>query len=244
VGYVEWGHDNHGNYFHWIYDVLPRLLLLRDNITFDKIYVNQEKAFQRELLSLLGYGVESVLPAEQFPWLIAETIFTTKYLDSFNTLSPQLVLQVRDVLVNALNNSRATTNSTKPRRIYLSRCESTSRRLENEVEVVEYLRNLGFEKIIPEKLSVAQQIQLFQDAECIVGPHGAAMTNLTFCRKSCKVVELFPKEYKIDLYRTIAESVGADYHAVGGNNMNSMQDYWDSQHSDFHFDLDTLNQYL
>ena len=55
-----------------------------------------------------------------------------------------------------------------------------TRRVENEAELLAALEPLGFEAIDPGALSPAEQVRAFAEAECIVGPHGAGLTNLAF----------------------------------------------------------------
>jgi Glycosyltransferase 61 len=86
----------------------------------------------------------------------------------------------------------------------------------NEDEIVHYLSSIGFERIYPGRLSVEEQIRLFSEVEYVVGPHGAGMTNLTFCQEDCKVIELFDDRYKVKIYRTISKAIGLSYMSLGG----------------------------
>jgi hypothetical protein len=43
-----------------------------------------------------------------------------------------------------------------------------------------------------EGMSVADQILLFQRAEFVISPHGAALANLIFCEPGTKVIEFMP----------------------------------------------------
>ena len=62
-----------------------------------------------------------------------------------------------------------------------------------------------------ETLSLAQQIQLFAQAEHICALHGAALTHLAWCRPGCRVLELLPTTYLNGVYEGVAEAVRADY---------------------------------
>lgn len=76
------------------------------------------------------------------------------------------------------------------RRIYVTRTGNAARRIVNEAELTARLERLGFEAYALEKLPVAQQIELFHDAEMVVAPHGAGLTNLIFA-ENARVLELF-----------------------------------------------------
>ena len=67
-----------------------------------------------------------------------------------------------------------------PRRIFLSR--SKSERLYNQKAIEEIAAAFGFVIVHPETLSFRDQIQLFHNADCIVGPSGAAWSGILFSR--------------------------------------------------------------
>ena len=82
-----------------------------------------------------------------------------------------------------------------PTRIYIDRRGAALRPLLNEAEIVTCLAPFGFVPVDPGRLSVADQVRLFRNAEAIVAPHGAALTNLGFCRAGCRVLELLMDTY-------------------------------------------------
>lgn len=79
------------------------------------------------------------------------------------------------------------------RRLYVSRATAGMRRLTNEAEVAADLRLRGFEIVTLEAMSLAQQVEAFRDADVVVAPHGAGLTNILFSRPGTLVLELFPE---------------------------------------------------
>jgi capsular polysaccharide biosynthesis protein len=59
---------------------------------------------------------------------------------------------------------------------------------------MELLDELGFKLIDPSKLSLSQQVEAFSNAEIILGPHGAGLTNIMFCNQGTKVIEIRSQE--------------------------------------------------
>lgn len=111
--------------------------------------------------------------------------------------------------------------SKKNRRIYISRAKSAGttkgRHILNEAELFEKLSHLGFEKCTPEDLSIAEQIELFYDAEIVVGAHGAALTNLLFSEKT-KVLELYPMSKELrPFFYYLSKSLGHTHRFWYGN---------------------------
>lgn len=86
-------------------------------------------------------------------------------------------------------------------RLYLRR-SSNIRPMRNAEEVENLLtREFGYKVIEPEKLSFAEQIELFSRAESIVAQAGAALGNMIFAPKGCRVVILSARSpYNIYYY--------------------------------------------
>ena len=56
-------------------------------------------------------------------------------------------------------------------------------------------RSHGFTVVLPEQLSMADQIQLFRDAEVIAGLAGSALFTLMFCAQPKQVIVICPESY-------------------------------------------------
>lgn len=76
------------------------------------------------------------------------------------------------------------------------------------------MKSMGFEVFDAGKASLRQQAETFASAELIVGIHGSAMTNLVFCRRGTRVVEMFGWRYVNPCYRILSANVGARHYAV------------------------------
>jgi hypothetical protein len=102
-------------------------------------------------------------------------------------------------------------------KIYVSRQDSTKRRIENEKEVEDMLERYGFDILLCSELSVADQIAAFRDAHVIISPHGAALTNLLYCdtaRKRPKVIELMSSNNLNLCFLRMAQVLGLDYRPI------------------------------
>lgn len=81
------------------------------------------------------------------------------------------------------------------RRLFLSRqdarAQSTPRRkVANEEEVMAALKQFGFERLLLEGVTPNLQIEIFRDAEFVIGPHGAAFANMQFTPAGAKALVL------------------------------------------------------
>jgi hypothetical protein len=83
------------------------------------------------------------------------------------------------------------------------------------VETLAALRALVFPQLCPAAhtgASLAEQVAVFHRAECVVGPHGAGLTNLLFCRSGTQVIELGTPYRPWACFYEIAHHRGLDYH--------------------------------
>jgi capsular polysaccharide biosynthesis protein len=76
------------------------------------------------------------------------------------------------------------------------------------------LRESGFVGLELTNLTFLQQISAFRNARIVLGPHGAGLTNLTFCRPGTVCIELLSQSYVSDLYAVVANIVGIDHRYI------------------------------
>ncbi|WP_139295225.1 glycosyltransferase family 61 protein, partial [Planktothrix tepida] len=83
-------------------------------------------------------------------------------------------------------------------------------------EILEYLNQWGFVSIELETLTVQEQADLFSQAEVIIAPHGAGLTNLVFCQANTVVVELVSPHYIRPYYWLISQQLGLKHYSIQG----------------------------
>ena len=94
-------------------------------------------------------------------------------------------------------------------RLFVYRSPLESRSFVNVAELVSGARSVGLLPVDLVRLSPREQVQLFRDATWIVAEHGAALTNLVFCRSCCeRVVEIFPPAYVPPTFYFMSSALG------------------------------------
>lgn len=170
------------NYYHWLVEAIPRIdLYERAGLSVDRFYVPVKYAFQRELLRMAG-----IPPAR------VEAATVNRHLAADRVAASGLQLEATAGKIDFLFRrfTRHLHPAAPPLRLFISRRRRGKRTLVNDAAVFGALRPLGFRRCELEALPVAEQVRLFFAAECVVGPHGAGLTNLAFCRPGTKVVEI------------------------------------------------------
>lgn len=105
-----------------------------------------------------------------------------------------------------------TDNRDQPRRIYVSRADAQDRRIRNEDALMTMLSEYGFERIVPGEHTFEEQVRRFSNAEVVLGPHGAGLTNVMFATETT-LVELFGT-YRNACFFTLATGIGHEYVSV------------------------------
>lgn len=210
------------NYYHWMFDVLPRVHLLRlSPLSIDKYIVPRPLApFQIETLTVLGIRQEQLIGAGVDFHLEAERLVVpslpleAKWACDF--VRQQMLCKVRGFRLHS-------------RRLYISRENCIGRKVVNEPELLATLAPLGFEKILPETMSVAEQIAAFSQADIIVGPQGASFTNAFFCRPKTHIIEFMAPTFFITATEKISSYLNLNYHRIMGTsqrNPNYINSEW------------------
>jgi len=187
-------------YPHWLNEVLGRLALLEmHNVEYDYLYVPQRASFMKETLILWGIDPKKIIipTSESFcvqadelivPSLLINTDVGFKHIGLY--IHPLTLDYVSNKLLNAAK--KIGTDKEFCKKVFISRKDATNaRRITNEDEVFALFQAKGFERYDLCKLSVVEQILLFNNAEILVGEHGTGLVNIMFCKPGTKVIELF-----------------------------------------------------
>ncbi len=217
------------NYYHWLIDCLPRLATLRAAGLggLPVVVPSDLTSFQRQSLSVLGVRTTTPYFGEDDHLLPDELVWASSP-SPVNFPTPFVVDWLRR---NLLGPSRLTGQN---RRLFISRAGAG--RLINEEQVIRALQPLNFELIRPERLDLATQVRTFAEAEVIVAPHGAGLTNMVFS-DPLPVLELFSPNYVPWHYFTLARAAGHDYwYAVGTSSVDDRK----RRHRDFQVEVDVV----
>jgi hypothetical protein len=149
-------------------------------------------SFQRDTLSVLRLAESTEFP--EAPLLRGDFYITSGLTFKGGQNISEMVNSFRQFVLDRFDaGSNSMLAYRTPRRIYISRAKTRMRRVINEGELQPILERNGFETIVLEDLSVAEQIAAFRTAEVIVSPHGAGLTNMIFSRPGIRILEIFPQ---------------------------------------------------
>lgn len=214
-----WVHDDwSGNYFHWLSDVLPKLVAwCKTDEPCRQVLLPQQlllRPYVSESLALLGFhGLGFNRPHLHLNSLIV--IGPTAPTGNFRS---SLLNEIRDKLLEPV--SKDATKS-----FYISRVDASKRFLVNEHQLAPILMSYDIQSVQLEGRSLAEQIELFRSCKLIVGLHGAGLTNMLWMPAGGHVIEIRRKhDSHNNCYFAMASALGHQYSFLNADHLGNVQD--------------------
>ena len=215
------GASGNNNYFHWIFDILPKIKLCSEHYLLKEIdffYFPNLQNFQKQTLSIFNIEEDKILNSDLYRHIQASELIVVDHpwyfkgfiLDQVELLPSWIIHWLRDVY---LKYAKKFDNNEK---IYIDRTESKFNhcQIQNDNEIFNFLKEKGFSKYKIGELSFFEQIYLFNNAKIIVGAHGAAFTNLTFCKPDTNIIEIKPASHPNNQYKRISQINNLNYSLI------------------------------
>lgn len=227
------------NYYHWHFFALQKLIILKANNLVENSLLFLPKKYKKckfVLSSLEKIGVTSkqiVFVPRKSNIRVAETSLVT-----LSSHHPQILKELQKTILDNTKDIDLGFGD----KIYLSREGQVLRFVENEKEVVEMLEKYGFKKIIAEKFSYDEQVNIFHKAKYLVSPHGAGLTNILFMPNDSSILEMASKpstEKPLTDYYKISSCLKLNYYYQECEARGSRKDF---HHASLLVDLEELEK--
>lgn len=199
---------NFDNYYHFLYDTLPYLhtyFEIKKKLPDLKLIINYpnptRSSFYKFNIDILNKIVDfnnNVIIHNEGN--LYDNLFISSSLThgGLSNLPPRS--EIYDIYRN-LKNTIVRNPNISHKKIYISRRTwingdtsnigtnyTTRRKMVNEDKLVEELNKLGIVEVFTENLSIDEKIQLFDQADLIIGSIGGGMSNLLFSEKKTKSI--------------------------------------------------------
>jgi len=182
------------NHYHWVLNFVPRLMVLELAAASGLPVHDARLLVPRQvsdnaiaLLVALGYPEHRILRVDSGAAIRFEELYVPSFFPHFE-VSPNIFRWYGRKLASRRK------SSAPAQRIVISRGDlgttTQRRRVMNEDAMIAGLEPLGFKAHNLGHLSMDEQIDLFLDAEFVVGPHGAGFANMAFCQPGAKAIVL------------------------------------------------------
>ena len=174
------------NYFTNLIHFLPRIFFINDkkiNLAIHRNLSNRFRKFIQTVGTLRGIEISFTYLDDGF------YNFNNSYIPEFFNVNKSIKI-LKIFLEKVLMNVKVP--QFKPK-IYIRREDAYYRKVLNEADLISKLRKHDFEIINPQHFEILEQMKIFSNAEVIISPHGSNMSNLIFCRKGTKIIEISPE---------------------------------------------------
>lgn len=179
-------------YHHWLTEIAPKLIIFENSLrTGVFLLPSSAPPFVFEFLSLIK--VSNFLLYEGNLFVRDLTIISNPNSGHFNK-------EHLDPVVDRLLRGCGAEFRGAGERLYITRRNSRGRKIQNDVEVSDFLGSVGFQTVDLDKMGFAEQVRIFSNCELLVSIHGAGLTNLIFMRENSQVVEIYPKGFSLKDY--------------------------------------------
>ena len=211
-----------GNYAHWILEFLPKFIALSSLEIPSRIPILIDDWLHPRFIESIEYfvkGERNLVKVGKYNRVLVEKLH---FIDNFSYVPPmdrnfmlngnppppdasryQFSSFGIELLQFTDQNSEDREGYESHQKLFLIRTEKTSgnkRQIANMLEIAELARLYGYFVVDPAELSFREQKALFREARVVISPLGAAMVNLVFAPKGCKVIALSPRFENGDYY--------------------------------------------
>lgn len=227
VSLITGGAAKH-NYGHWLFDVLSKFLIIKENYNFKKndyFYVPSFRyQFQKDSLKYLKINPKQIIDSEKNKYVFSKKIICSDhpFNHKFNQINKKIILSLRSAFLKFKKKSKTNRYS----KIFINRDYSNfnlskknlinyrnERILLNNLEVQSFLKKKGFRTITLHNKSFADQIKIFSQAKVIVCLYGAELSNLIFCSKKTSVIEIKNKTKNYD-FLNLSKKLGLNHYQI------------------------------
>lgn len=212
------------NYWHWIFDVLPKIGILDKAKIIPNFYLlpSLSKKFQLETFKMLGIE-KKIINGEKYNHIFAENIYATDHPIVKKNNPTRSIKYIPAWVIKWLRKKFLKTyslNNRWPKKIFIDReydSDIKTRGILNNLDLKNFLKKKGFKIITLSNYSFKNQIQLFNNAKIIIGLHGGGFANIVFSKKNTKIIELQSLK-KDDIIKNLAQTCKLKYFRINNKN--------------------------
>ncbi len=190
LAFDEWSNG----YFHWMCDVLPRLIAV-ETMLADSYVLLPEKFnahFISEALKLFTYKGIQIIPDKHY--VNTSSLIMPEHIATTGNYNPDVMLKIKNKIIAQYKN----TSIQQCERIYISRKKAAYRHILNEEEVLNVLKPYNFKIIFFEDYSWGEQISIMKNAKFLIGVIGANLVNMIFMKPDSYVLQFTTQDNGYD----------------------------------------------
>ncbi len=191
-------------YFHWVGDVLPKIVLMQDFFgeEFSHIPILLPHAYAKpycvDTLRILGISENRIFLIPKGRKVRVKNLYVFgDILAPLGTgnFRPSLMKRIRTMAHRYVAEDNYSYQATplkhgEKKRVYISRSDAAYRCVQNESLLLPILEKHGFTIVTTSHMSIFEQIALCRSADLLLSVHGAGLTNMLWMHPGAKVAEI------------------------------------------------------
>ena len=206
-------HEYSSNYFHFICETIPRILLAEEALIDKNVPFLIEDDLHKNIYSLfnaVNFSNRPILKLKRKTLYKCKDIYypsdLTSVIDVYedcplkdeSTYDIHRISYSIEKIKASIQGSNIDWSNTK-RKIFAAR-RGGQRGLLNQGDIEKEMLKIGFETIYTDNLDLESQIKIFNQSSMVVGPTGAQMANIVWCKPDTKIIVLASKHSAHQLY--------------------------------------------
>jgi capsular polysaccharide biosynthesis protein len=233
------------NYFHFLFDLLTKLKLCDQIIPLNEIdyyYVPGNIDWQKKIFLHFGIKESQLIDSKIHRHIKAKKLIALDHpwyhkgyvQDEIENFPEWIVYWLREKFLDMKKKFGCSD------KIFIDRSESKFKhcQFQNNNEIINFLNSKGFTSYKIGKLDFLEQVYLFNNAKIIIGPHGAAFTNIVFCRPKTNVIEILPSTRKSLKCEKISNILSLNYSRI------IVESLKENKFGDMNFEIKKMNDVI
>lgn len=195
-------------YFHWLFEAFPRFIRLLDSVENPIILTSKEGPSYVEDGIRIAFdylGRSFPILESQFP-VLGERGSFIQHDDWSGFVHPHVIAMMKGIAHSVTDGDEVAL-----RHLYISRRRAKLRQMENEEQIENELRKIGFSIVFMEDGDLTMKWKTLASASVVVAPHGAGLSNLIACKAGTQVLEIFPYNLQNDCYARLCNDLELQY---------------------------------
>lgn len=183
-------HDYWSNgYFHWMCDVLPRLVALEEKLKNIILLLpeNYKHPFFQETLKEFSFKNIFLIPSDAYVFI--SNLVLVDHMATTGNYNVGIMKKLRNIFLSHNNNQDLLLGD----KIYVTRKKAAFKHIINEKEVIQLVNKYGFKQVCFEDHSIPEQIAICKKVKYFISIHGANLINILFMPSNGNVLEFRKK---------------------------------------------------
>lgn len=199
-------------YFHWMTETIPRVMIANRYLNHEELDLlmpkslhpiySEKSAFKSLIVngndfindysfyqeSLLPFNFKKIKFLDNDIYYFDELNLIEKPADTGN-YNDKLMRSIRSMYLSYAREKKLLKNDSA-KYIYASRSKAKRRKIINELEIIDVLKEFNFEILHFEDYNFWDQINIANSAKILISQHGASLTNMLFMNENSSIFEL------------------------------------------------------